>query len=229
MSNRQLYNTWSHFYDTYPNPTVAIDDLSVPPFYENVLGQHVLDIGCGTGRHSLRFVAQNCDVTGLDLSEGMLEQAAKKIASPLFHPVRSDFFTYIKEHTRAIEAGEAKPFDFAIMSLALEHFPSPDPVFADVAKILKSAGQFLITEIHPARSSQGALAHFKIPGSDEELHLEGFSHSETTIREAATKNGFSLETVRDFVGTDLLAQKQPKWSRYKDVPMVQMWIFRKDR
>ena len=34
--------------------------------------EEVLEIGCGTGRHTRRLVEQGNSVTGLDLSEGML-------------------------------------------------------------------------------------------------------------------------------------------------------------
>lgn len=40
-------------------------------------GSHILDMGCGTGRHSVEFAKRGYRVTGVDLSEGMLNQARK--------------------------------------------------------------------------------------------------------------------------------------------------------
>jgi len=44
-------------------------------------GSAILDIGCGTGRHSLGLSAQGYKMTGVDISEGMLAQAHKSTKS----------------------------------------------------------------------------------------------------------------------------------------------------
>ncbi|MEN6331802.1 MAG: class I SAM-dependent methyltransferase [Smithella sp.] len=41
-------------------------------------GDHIFDIGCGTGRHSLGLAAKNMKVTGIDLSPDMLAIAREK-------------------------------------------------------------------------------------------------------------------------------------------------------
>lgn len=45
--------------------------MSLPP------GSSILDVGCGTGRHSVGLAALGYRVTGLDISEGMLAEARK--------------------------------------------------------------------------------------------------------------------------------------------------------
>jgi SAM-dependent methyltransferase len=39
--------------------------------------QRILDMGCGTGRHALELARRGYHVTGVDLSDGMLDQARK--------------------------------------------------------------------------------------------------------------------------------------------------------
>ncbi|HRK20896.1 MAG TPA: methyltransferase domain-containing protein [Fimbriimonadaceae bacterium] len=40
-------------------------------------GASILDLGCGTGRHSIELARRGFDVTGVDLSSGMLAEARK--------------------------------------------------------------------------------------------------------------------------------------------------------
>jgi cyclopropane fatty-acyl-phospholipid synthase-like methyltransferase len=43
-------------------------------------GASILDVGCGTGRHSVELAKRGFHITGLDISEGMLDQAKKRAA-----------------------------------------------------------------------------------------------------------------------------------------------------
>jgi len=67
------------------------DDLLVK-LLRPVIGERVLDIGCGTGRHLEMFVRMGLDVSGLDASPHMLEFARKKCGSrvSLHHGVAED-------------------------------------------------------------------------------------------------------------------------------------------
>ena len=47
-----------------------LEELSLQP------GDSILDVGCGTGRHSIELTKRGYDVTGLDLSSEMLARAA---------------------------------------------------------------------------------------------------------------------------------------------------------
>lgn len=44
-------------------------------------GMHVLDVGCGTGNFSLKMAAKGAQVTGVDVSLPMIENARKKAAA----------------------------------------------------------------------------------------------------------------------------------------------------
>lgn len=74
-------NTISSFYQTGVDHVAYVTSelkryLNVPADH---IFEHVLDFGCGTGRLVIPFAAQNKKVTGLDISEGMLKEAAMHI------------------------------------------------------------------------------------------------------------------------------------------------------
>ncbi len=81
-------NQWQQFFDghaplymenSFTRHTVAEVDFlleltELPP------GSSILDVGCGTGRHSVELARRGYRVTGVDLSKGMLAQAREAAA-----------------------------------------------------------------------------------------------------------------------------------------------------
>lgn len=51
-----------------------IEELGLPP------GCRILDMGCGTGRHAIGLAARGYEMTGVDWSGGMLDEAKKEAA-----------------------------------------------------------------------------------------------------------------------------------------------------
>jgi ubiquinone/menaquinone biosynthesis C-methylase UbiE len=78
-------NGWRYFFDEYApkyknesyvkNTTAEVDflleELNLPA------GSKILDIGCGTGRHSLELARRGFQITGIDISQNMLKEAKK--------------------------------------------------------------------------------------------------------------------------------------------------------
>ena len=85
MNNPENQNLWEVFFDHHApkyeaevftkNTAAEIDfliaELGLP------IGSAILDVGCGTGRHTVGLAKRGYRMTGIDLSSGMLAQARK--------------------------------------------------------------------------------------------------------------------------------------------------------
>jgi len=212
-TNQEAYDLWSDSYDCSPNPTVMIDELRFPAQYKNWRNHNILEIGCGTGRHTVRLFEQKNSITGIDLSNGMLSKAREKLPEVKF--IHGDFMEY---------DFQKESFDKIILSLVLEHIDDLNLFFLRLSKILKRRGEILISELHPIRSKKGSFARFKnIKG--EEIFLKSIAHSENNILEAAKKRGFKLNYKKDIFGDSELVGINEKWIKYLDNPMIQFWSF----
>lgn len=222
-ANREGYDRWAGQYDSYVNSTVAVDDAHFPPLWAHLAGRDVLEIGCGTGRHTLRLARQGNRVTGLDLSPGMLAIARDKLkAYDTVRLVEADVMT----------ADPGGPFwdgsfDVALAALVVEHINDLPRFFRRVAAALRPDGELFLSEIHPYRSLGGSGARFLDPETGEARWLANIPHSGTAILEAARGAGLACTTEHDVFGDQALADQQPQWARHLGKPMIRMWIFQK--
>jgi len=217
-ANRQGYDLWSLVYDSYVNATVAADDRAFPPLWRDVVGQDVLEIGCGTGRHTIRLAQQGNRVVALDLSPGMLAVAHEKLKG---------FAGVSLVEADIMSAAIAGPFDVALSALVIEHVEDLPRFFERVAAALKPGGRLFVSNLHPDKAAGGSGARFADPQTGEERWLVNFVHTGAGIVAAATGAGFDCELEQDVYGDQNLIEAHAEWARYFDRPMTRMWVFRK--
>jgi ubiquinone/menaquinone biosynthesis C-methylase UbiE len=138
---REIYNriakryhklSANHFFNAYLEVPATISLL------KNVKGKKVLDLGCGTGRHTIILKKRGARVWGLDLSPKMLEIAKTEIKGVDFKvgtvynlPYRSNFF------------------DVVVAGLVVEYFKDIDKAFKEIHRVLKKDGIFVFSITHP--------------------------------------------------------------------------------
>ena len=98
----------------------------------NKKNARVLDIGCGRGLLLRAFQQQGCDVTGTEFSD----DACRFAREVLKLPVRVGLVTELNF--------PANSFDVVVMWHVLEHVSDPRPTVAEVARILRPGGLFLV-------------------------------------------------------------------------------------
>jgi len=105
----------------------------------------ILDIGCGTGRHTIELSRRGYRVTGIDLSESLLERARAKA---LEQKLRIDF-----QKCDARKLPFRSEFDLVIM-LCEGAFPLMETdemnfrILQNAAKALKPAGKLIFTTLN---------------------------------------------------------------------------------
>src|SRR5690242_16204150 len=78
LSTKDGYDRWAAVYDDDGNPLVALEEPLVDQLLPDVNGLHIADVGCGTGRHTMRLASRGARVIGIDFSEEMLRRARVK-------------------------------------------------------------------------------------------------------------------------------------------------------
>ena len=125
-------------------------------------GDHVLDIGCGTGVPADRLlVERGCEVLGVDISDAQVQLARELVPEARFEV--ADIAEW--------ESHDAS-FDAVVSFYAVIHIADPAQLARDILRWLRPGGHLLVTDPSP---SSGWLAGFDalerrpIPGADHDL------------------------------------------------------------
>lgn len=178
-----LFQDYGHSYDKEPFTQGTQGECD---FIERELGYDkslkILDVGCGTGRHSIELTKRGYRVTGVDLSESQLARAREKAGE---QQLSIDF---LRHDARKLPF--QAEFDVAIM-LCGGGFPLMETdemnfdILKSVTRSLKNSGKFVFTALNGL---------FPLHHSLDEFHAEGTEEGGSACRE----NTFDLMTLRSF-------------------------------
>jgi len=147
---RTGYGVWSAHYDQTDNPIIALEEPTVWSIFDPLPAGRVLDVACGTGRHTRRLVELGHQVTGVDYTAPMLAVARREV--PRAH--------YSEADLRALPlASEA--FDLVVCGLALAHVGELAAAVAELARVLRPGGHLVASALHPFQAYLGWHAPFE--------------------------------------------------------------------
>lgn len=120
-----------------------LEELSLPPCGA------ILDVGCGTGRHSIELAKRGYAVTGLDLSSGMLAKAAEaaEAAGVSVEWILSDAtqFSFPERYDAAICLCEGA---FGLLSQEGDSIDQPLAILRNVSHSLKPQAKTVFTVLN---------------------------------------------------------------------------------
>ncbi len=183
----RLFERKQTFFDRWaPN----YDILLTTPFYQAVHKRmleytdfpedgYVLDLGCGTGKLFKRLGRLFPELTGrgLDLSPEMLRQANAK-------NIWGDRFTFTLGNAES-QPFDENTFDAAFNTISFLHYPNPQKVLGEIARVLKPEGKFYLADYGKGELFQGSGSPFS-PGG-----IRFYSRQERT----EMGNAVGLETI----------------------------------
>jgi ubiquinone/menaquinone biosynthesis C-methylase UbiE len=211
-SVRHGYDRWAAIYESDANPLQALEAPVVRAAIGDVGRRSVLDLGCGTGRHTVWLVEAGASVTAVDFSEGMLAEARRK---PGMESVR---FIAHDLHEPLPIANDC--FDLVVSGLVLEHLRDVENFYAQVARVLKPGGRAVVSAMHPAMFLRGSQARFTDPVSGELVQPGSIAHTLGTLAMAAVKAGLVLTSIEELAPDADFAAKYPRAAKYVGWPML---------
>jgi 2-polyprenyl-3-methyl-5-hydroxy-6-metoxy-1,4-benzoquinol methylase len=152
-----INNTWKKFYD-YNAPNYEKEIFTSNTEFETEFllreiplnpGMKVLDIGCGTGRHSVSLAAKGISMTGLDISAGQLAEAKKKAelagVNVSFIEADASEFSLDEQFDAAICLCEGS---FGLLSIDDDPLTHEKAILQNLAAVLKPGAPFLLNALN---------------------------------------------------------------------------------
>lgn len=244
LPTRDGYDRWAGIYDTEQNPLVAMEEPHVDALLGDVSGLSVLDLGCGTGRHTIRLAARGAKVTAIDFSEGMLQRAREKTPGFAVKFIQHDLATPLPLPDQS--------FDRVLCGLVLDHVADLPLVFAEMRRVCKTAKRvprpasgpptsrpcgegvtashassadeprIVVSLMHPAMMLRGVQARFTDPATGRETRPASQPHQISDYVMAAINAGLTIDHLSEHAVNDELAKRCPRAEKYLGWPLLMM-------
>lgn len=190
-----MTSTGTNFEPTYFARQATKSDAKLTWQYDRMLGfagvrlyssSRVLDIGCGAAPGLRYFQSRGIFATGCDVSAAALTAARTALSSAEL--VRCDL-------ERALPFADGQ-FDLLILSEVVEHIGALPVLLAEMRRILRPAGSFVLTtpNLWDARRVVGALGGPVWTGDTDPTHIN--LQTPRTLQQHLSAAGFTQVRVR---------------------------------
>ncbi len=211
-STEEGYDRWSAIYDGEDNPLITLEEDRLHALLGDVAGKSVLDVGCGTGRHSVRLARERARVTALDFSGGMLAKARRKPGAEEVDFRRQDI-------QARLDLADGS-FDRVICCLVLDHISELDLLFSEMRRVCRPDGEVVVSVMHPAMMLSGARARFTDPETGAVTYPESVANQVSDYVMAALRAGLKIELLGEHLVDEELTARSERAGRYLGWPLL---------
>jgi ubiquinone/menaquinone biosynthesis C-methylase UbiE len=180
----EAYDIWADNYDSQPgNLMLDLDELVLSDLLAtmDLKDKDLADIGCGTGRHWPKILLRDvASLTGFDVSPGMLSKLKEKFPSAKTHLITDNTFESVENNT----------YDVILSTLTVAHIDNIGEALRSWSRILKQAGDVIITDFHPDALASGGQRTFK--HNNVHIAVRNFVHATDVVKGILLKNGFRV-------------------------------------
>ncbi len=206
LSPRDGYAAWAACYEDDGNPLIPLEGPVMAALFGPVAGKRVLDLGCGTGRHTLALVQAGARITALDQSPEMMAIARRKLEG---HPV--EWVTHSLPDPLPFQE---ETFTLVVAGLVVEHVADLPGLLKEVVRVLRPGGRFVLSALHPDRTAEGQRARFIDPETGIRRPITTHHRTIADYEGAAARAGLVLVSEHTLVVTAELAMVLPRAQRY---------------
>ena len=187
----ELFENYAETYETevYTKGTIGEIDF-IEKEIKHDKSKKILDIGCGTGRHSIELAKRGYNVTGIDLSECMLEMAKQKakVAKVKVEFIKADarYLKFEKEFDLALILCEG---GFSLMETDEMNYM----ILQSASRSLKDNGKLILTTLNGLFPLYHSVKDFinsnSVDGKSQDNTFDLMTFRDKSIIEITDDNG----------------------------------------
>lgn len=198
MSAASKYNRISPIYELIDLPLELLFFRRWRKETLSDLNGKILEVGVGTGRN-LKYYPEDCIVTGIDNSIGMLERAKEKAAD-------KKNFTFILMDAENLEFPD-NSFDYVVTTFVLCTIPDPVKALKEMRRVLKPTGKLIALE--HVRSSSPIITRFEELIDPILFSLLGDHTTRDTVKNIE-EAGFTIQETKKLAFKDFFRKMEAK-------------------